>query len=385
MRSVRALQAFNFLYFSQLAIFISFLPVYMDIQGVSVTEIGVVMGTGGIIGVIAQPMWGIVSDKARTIKRIITLVLSVTIAIGLVLYHAESFLLLLFMTGFMYLFLLPVDPLTESLNVQTAEKHGVSYGAIRTYGAAGYAVTSLAVGYVMQQFGAHSLAYVFGGIGLAAVAVVLIIEDARPSGTPVTFESLKTFLTYRRTIGLWVLIFLTALPHRINDSFLGIYIKSLGGDDRLVGQAWFLTTASEIAVFALSFWWLRKGNELKLMTLAAAVYGLRFFAASWLSDPQWIAYVQLLQAFTFPIFYSAAIQYLYRIVPEAWRATGQTMLAVLFFGISGIVASYLGGWLFETMGGSNLYLLMSGLSGLAFVYSLLYMRQITNKKGAEPE
>ncbi|MNR37841.1 hypothetical protein D3C85_1558960 [compost metagenome] len=90
--------------------------------------------------------------------------------------------------------------------------------------------------------------------------------------------------------------------------------------------------------------------------------------------------IQLLQTFTFPIFYSAAIQYLYQIVPEEWRATGQTVLAIIFFGISGIVASYLGGWFYQTFGGQQLYFGVSVMSFSGFVFSLVLLAGYRKQK-----
>nr|WP_236693009.1 MFS transporter [Aneurinibacillus tyrosinisolvens] len=107
------------------------------------------------------------------------------------------------------------------------------------------------------------------------------------------------------------------------------------------------------------------------MSFAAVLYCLRYFACSLAPDPRWIVYLQLLQGCTFVVFYTAAIQYLYAIVPEEWKSTGQTMLAVLFFGVLGIIGSFLGGWIFDAYGGAALYLTMSVLSFFGFLFSFL--------------
>ncbi|MBT2292109.1 MFS transporter [Paenibacillus albidus] len=125
-----------------------------------------------------------------------------------------------------------------------------------------------------------------------------------------------------------------------------------------------------MAVFALSFWWLRKGKELILIAAAGGFYFIRFFLSAWLNDPQLLAYLQILQLLTFPVFYSAAIQYLYGMVPVEWRATGQTVLALLFFGVSGIVASYAGGAIYEAFGGQILFLSISALSFLGMLFGV---------------
>ncbi|MEW9701204.1 MFS transporter [Paenibacillus sp. SI8] len=382
MKSTQLLRTYNFLYFALLAMFVSFLPVYLDAQGLPATKIGLIIGTGGIITIFAQPMWGMISDRTKTIKKIMLLLLACSSVTGYFLYASGSFIVLLLFAMLLYSFLMPLDPLTESLNFQTAEASGVSYGSIRTFGAFGYAVTSLAVGYAMLYFGVHSLALMFAGIGVISMLVCLGLPDAPVTGKPVTLRSLRDFLGHRETVWFLILIFVSAVPQRINDTYLGVYIRKLGGTADLVGQAWFLAAGSEILVFALSFWWLRKGKEMIIIAFASIFYVIRFLLSAWITDPHWLTYIQLLQIFTFPIFYSAAIQYLYRIVPEEWKATGQTVLALLFFGVSGIVASYLGGWVYEALGASTLYVLISCMSFVGLLLSFV-LHRIYGKKEIE--
>ena len=371
MNSSNLLRSFNFLYFALLAMFVSFLPVYLDAQGLPATKIGLIIGTGGFIAIFSQPLWGMISDRTKTIKKVMLLLLGCSTIVGYLLYASSSFIMLLLFTMLMYFFLMPLDPLTESLNFQIAEANGVSYGSIRTFGAVGYAVMSLAVGYTTQYFGINSLAFLFAGIGIIGILICLPLPDAPVTGKPISLKSLRNFLSNKETIWFMLLIFIVAVPQRINDTFLGVYIRKLGGTPDMVGLAWFLAAGSEILVFALSFWWLRKGKELAIISFAAVFYFIRFFLSAWVTDPHILVYLQLLQTFTFPIFYSAAIQYLYRIVPEEWRATGQTVLAILFFGVSGIVASYLGGWFYESFGGKQLYLWISGMSFAGLLFSFV--------------
>lgn len=371
MNSSNLLRSFNFLYFALLAMFVSFLPVYLDAQGLPAMKIGLIIGTGGFIAIFSQPLWGMISDRTKTIKKVMLLLLGCSTIVGYLLYASSSFIVLLLFTMLMYFFLMPLDPLTESLNFQTAEANGVSYGSIRTFGAVGYAVMSLAVGYTTQYFGINSLAFLFAAIGIISILICLPLPDAPVTGKPISLKTLRNFLSNKETIWFMLLIFIVAVPQRINDTFLGVYIRKLGGTPDMVGLAWFLAAGSEILVFALSFWWLRKGKELAIISFAAVFYFIRFFLSAWVTDPHILVYLQLLQTFTFPIFYSAAIQYLYRIVPEEWRATGQTVLAILFFGVSGIVASYLGGWFYESFGGKQLYLWISGMSFAGLLFSFV--------------
>ncbi|MBL3644781.1 MFS transporter [Bacillus sp. RHFB] len=374
MKAIRLLKSFNFLYFGLLAIFIPFLPVYLADQGLRPAQIGFIIGTGGFVTLITQPLWGMISDKTRTIRKVLLLLIFFSSVFGYFLYDSSSYLQLILFAMLLYFFLMPIDPLTESLNFTMAEKSGISYGSIRTYGALGYAVISLITGYVMSYFGANSLAFLFAGIGLISFIVSWMMPDAPVSGKPVTLSSLKHFFSNKETLLFLLLVFICAVPARMNDTFLGVYIRELGGSAKLVGLTWFLAAGSEIVVFALSFWWLRKGKEIIIISFAAAFFFIRYFVSAWITDPQLLAYLQVMQLLTFPIFYSAAIQYLYRIVPVEWRATGQTVLALLFFGVSGIIASYIGGAIYGAYGGKTLYLFISSISFIGMVFALVLYR-----------
>ncbi len=383
MRSSFTVKSFNFLFFALLSMFIPFLPLYFSEQGLNETQIGSIIGIGGFITLIAQPLWGMISDRTRTIRKVLLILVLCSTATGFLLYNTDRYALILLFVMLTYFFLMPVDPLTESLNFRVAESAGISYGSLRTYGALGYAVMSLAAGYLMTQFGSRSLGYTFAGLGAISLVVTYLMPDAPVSGKPVTMKSLKNFLSNKETLLFLILVFISSIPARMNDTFLGLYIKDLGGKPDLLGLAWFLAAGSEILVFSLSFWWLRKNKELAIISFAGAFYFLRFFISAWIEDPNWLAYIQLLQLLTFPVFYTAAIQYLYNIVPVEWRATGQTVLALLFFGVSGILSSFAGGALYQAFGGRTMYLTISCMSFIGMLFGIVLYRMYGRKKSGE--
>ncbi|GJM80469.1 hypothetical protein HMSSN139_29650 [Paenibacillus sp. HMSSN-139] len=186
---------------------------------------------------------------------------------------------------------------------------------------------------------------------------------------------LKAFLGQKSTISFLLLIFLLALPHRTNDTYIGIYIREMGGSFSIVGTTWFVMTMVEFLCFAVVHRFLKRGNELKLIAWAGVFYVLRFGLTALANQAGMIVLLQLLQGVTFVFFYTAAMQHLYAIVPEAWRATGQTILALVFFGVSGIVASFAGGLIFDHWGGRVLYWIMTGLSLTGCLYSFRLMRR----------
>lgn len=369
------LKSYNFLFFGMLAMFIPFLPVYLQSTGLNTSEVGLIIALGGVVTVIAQPLWGMISDKLKTLRKIMLILVAMTAIFGYFLYQVDSFLLLVLLAMFVYFFLMPLDPLSESLTFTTTETNGISYGSVRTYGSLGYAILSLIIGYLTDWFGMGAIGLSFVVIGIICFAIVWNIPDVPSSSTPVTIDSLKKVLANKEMILFLILIFISSVPARMNDTFLGIHITTLGGENSLVGIAFFISGASEIVVFALSYMWLKQGKELQLITLAIFFYALRFFLTGFIDDPMMIVMIQALQMLTFPVYYTAAIQYLYRIMPREWRATGQTVLALLFFGVSGIISSYVGGIMYNNFGGSAFYYVIAAISFVAALYgAVLVMR-----------
>lgn len=379
MQAHQRLKGFNLVYFGMLALFIPFLPVFLSEQGLTPKQIGFIVGTGGFVTIITQPLWGMISDKTKAMRNVLLLLLTLATILGYLLFTAEQFGMLVAFSMGVYFFLMAIDPLTESLNFTIAEQARISYGAIRTYGALGYALASLAAGYVMNWFGMSSIALFFVALGAVGIVIMMTMPNVAASSSPVTLGALATFFKDKKTVLFLVLVFISSVPARMNDTFLGVHIRALGGSTEQVGQAFFFAAGSEIIVFALSFWWLRKGKELLTITFAAFFFFVRFFVSAFVVDPQILALVQVLQMLTFPIFYTAAIQYLYRIVPTEWRATGQTILALLFFGVSGIIASYAGGVLYDTVSGQNFYFVLATISLISTLFGLILYRKFELK------
>lgn len=62
--------------------------------------------------------------------------------------------------------------------------------------------------------------------------------------------------------------------------------------------------------------------------------------------------VQVLQGLSFGLLYVTAVEYMVRIVPEEMRTTGQSILAIVFSGLAGILGNLLNGYLLEASGPS---------------------------------
>ncbi|QJD84441.1 MFS transporter [Cohnella herbarum] len=375
MSIVTRLKGFNFFYFALFALFLSFLPIYSAKVGISGTHIGLILGMGSLISIVAQPLWGMVSDRTRTIKKILLLLLLSSILIGTLLFQAHQIWSLVILVALMNVFFLPTDPLVESLNFQTSEREKVGYGSVRMFGALGYACVSLTAGYALNAWGMDSLSWIFFGVGCVALLLALGLSDVQASTVRPSLHHLKQFFLQSHTLIFFLMVLIVAIPHKMNDTFIGLYMEQLGGDVRLTGLSWFVMTITETVMFALISKIMKPGKEAIFMMIAAGMYCLRFLLSSWIGTPYGLVALQVFQGFSFVFFYVGALQYLYRIVPDQWKATGQTALTATFFGVSGIIGSTAGGWLIDEYGGSLLYRGMGLFALLGFALGIYLVRR----------
>jgi Sugar phosphate permease len=369
------LRTLNVFYFSLFALFISFLPVYASKIGISGTNIGLILGLGSAVCIVSQPVWGIISDKFRTIKKVLLLLFLLSALVGTLLFQSDELWLFTALVVLMNVVFLPSDALMETLNYQTSQREGISFGSIRTFGSMGFSVTSIVAGSLLKWWGIDSLAWIFLTAAVLTFALGLGVRDVPASSKPTAFKHLASFVLQKRTLAFFLLVLIVAIPHKMNDMYIGLYIEELGGNVQWTGFAWFTMTITETLLFAVSARLIKPGREGRVMAIAAGLYVVRFLLSSIADGALMLVLLQVLQGFTFVLFYVGSMQFLYSIVPEQWKSTGQTMLTLLFFGVSGIVGSTAGGWLFDEFGGAVLYRIMTGLALAGFLFSLVVIRR----------
>ncbi|MBM7677084.1 MFS transporter [Gracilibacillus alcaliphilus] len=370
--SILPLKMLLFCYHGANTIIVSFLPLYLQSEGLSGTEIGWVMAIGPFAAIFSQPYWGYMSDKYQTVKKILMLCLIGMIISSFFFLQMSTLALLLPFAAAFFFFSSPVGALTDSLAQRRANQLGISFGSIRTWGSIGFAVSSLAVGELLDQIGIGYIIWPYITVALAAFLISTRIVDAKVTTKPIQLKDVGLLIRSKPYVIFLVLMMFITIAHRANDSFIGIYIASLGGTENMVGIAWFAGVASEAVIFATAGWWFRKYHPLIFILGAGILYVIRWYFYSVVENPVWIVSFQFLHGFTFGIFYITAFQYITRLIPNKVQATGHLVFAATFIGVSGIIGSLLGGLILEQLGGSALYLSMAILTAVGVVFILIY-------------
>lgn len=160
-QSINYLRTFLFFFHSTGILIVSFLPIFLKEKGFSSTDIGWILAIGPFAALIAEPISGFLSDKYKSIKRVLFICILGMIVSSVGLFQMNSFFPFMIMAFIFFLFRSPVGALGDSLSQKTADQFGQSFGSIRMWGSVGFAISALVSGMILSQVGIDKLIYLF--------------------------------------------------------------------------------------------------------------------------------------------------------------------------------------------------------------------------------
>lgn len=358
-KDTRALGVYVFVLFMGVGAFFPYVFLYFKGLGFSNAQIGLLGALGPMVMMLVQPFWGWVSDYTGKPEKV-SLVLALGVSLSLtLLLSGRSFFLVFIYLGLFNLFYSSLIPIFDCIAISTLKESKTSYGQIRWLGSLGFALTALAVGRVIEltDISISLWVYVFIALLLAGCALKL----PRVAFVKPTSEKLKIWVLFKNRE---FLIFLVASAlvigsNAINYTFFPFLFKELGGGEGLLGLAMSVTAFAEIPFFFYSAKFHQRFSLAKLLLIAFAVTGLRWFLNSVATTPLQLIGCQLLHSVTFGLLYSTAVVYVAKLSPDNLRASGQNLFWAATYGFGSVVANLLGGWVYEHYSVQSLFGLAS--------------------------
>ncbi|MCY9664097.1 MFS transporter [Paenibacillus alginolyticus] len=361
------LKLFTFSFFMTMGIVVTFFPLYFDYKGYSKLQIGLLYAIGPLIGIATNLLWGFLSDRFQTIKKIMIILIIGQLITAILVFTAGWFSLLYICLAMFFFFQQPVNSLNDSQLMLSIRDSGKSYASFRVWGSIGFAVSAGGFGLILRYYGT-GLTPVLCLLTISCTLVIIfLLKDARQGGKKMAFGGMLDIIRSKKFVWFLVLIIIMSVSHRFNDGFLALYMRQLGASDSLIGYAWMTSALSEIPVFFFLSKHGHRFKELPLLAFAGIIYAVRFFIMGSIQDPAWVIGVQLLHSLTFGIFLFTANRYISQIIPDEYRSSGQAIFAVAWSSIAGLISGTLGGWIFDLAGGSTVYIIAACLSIVAAI------------------
>jgi PPP family 3-phenylpropionic acid transporter len=368
------LSAFWFLHFAGLGIFYPFYSLYLrDNAGLTGTQIGAVIATLPLVGMVAQPLWGQLADRSGARSTVLAL-LTLASALGyLGLTRLHGFTALLLGTALLAAAATAVVPVSLSVTFSALRGHGPhAFGLVRVWGTIGYLLAVALFPWVLHRLAPAppgrepALGAMFPATAvftLAAAAVWPWLPRRRAAVHRAGRGEWRTLVHIAPLRRLLVFTLAGYLFLQGPMSLFPLFVRARGGDLTTVGHMWIVMLLLEIPLVALSGTGLRRLGARGLLVAGTLAGGARWLACA-LSDDWPVLYaLQLLHGGVVAGLLLGAPLYLELIVPERLRATGQGLLATAGVGLGGILSNAACGWLIDHIGIDATYAI-GGLGGL---------------------
>ena len=160
--------------FLVIGVLMPFWPLWLsETQGMSAEEIGLLLGAGLWIKVLANPFFAHFADRRPEKRRLLTAMALVSL-MGFFLFHwAQGFWQLLAVTLITFSTFTALMPLGENLTMITSYTHKLDYGRIRLWGSLTFVLASGGGGMVLVGLPVSTVLWlVLGGVSLTVFATL---------------------------------------------------------------------------------------------------------------------------------------------------------------------------------------------------------------------
>jgi PPP family 3-phenylpropionic acid transporter len=360
------LSAFYFFYFAYLGAFAPFFALYLTSVGMTAVEIGVLMALPQLTRILAPHLWGWLAD--HTGRRIG--VVRISGAAGMIaflgVFTGDSFALLFVVLFAMMFFWSAALPLVEATTLSKLGDDTARYGRIRVWGSVGFIAAVVAVGYLIDATGAHSVLWVIAGLMAGMLLLSFTLAEARPE--PHESDDLPVWQIVRKPAVLALIgaSALMAAAHGPYYTFYTIHLVDHGYSKSAAGWLWALGVICEIGIF---IWMSRLYRAFTLRSILIAstlLAALRFVVIGWGADSiVLLLAAQTLHAASFGSFHAAAIGVVHKLFRGRHQARGQAIYGSLAYGLGGTAGGLASGYAWGGLGPALTFTLAAGCGLLA--------------------
>lgn len=376
--------ALQFAFWAMFAVYYPFLVVFLREAGYSNTNIGIITSVNSVLIVIAQPFWGMISDKIRSVKKVFVLCM---LAAGLMMQpipFLQSFLLTCICFATVTFFESPGSPLLDSWIINGTRNDNFGYGQVRLWGSIGYAIFVWLFGILFEHVNISLMFPIFLILTLGTVFLTRLIKNDKPVNT-ISIKDMKIgrLLKNFKYISFLIFALFIFIPNKAANTYLPNLIESVGGSREQLGLASAVMAIFEVPVFFYSKKLLRRYSPVALLLSSAAIFILKQFLLIIVATPAQVILIQSLQGLYFGLFFGAAVHYIDTLAPDELKSTSQTVASAVFAGLGGIIGNYGGGLIIDNVGIYSVFSwgLIICISGtLFFIFTLVQQKIIEGRK-----
>ena len=362
----------------------AYAAVYLQGIGCSNQELGLVLALGNVGGAVLSPVLGARIDRNRNLRHaaVVNVLLSVQVVLLIMLRVHPQHDWLTMVCYILYISaLMPVNAVNLDLCVRLERaKAPLNFGFARSMGSFSFVILSTLLGVVTARWGFLTLPYA----GLAVVVLQfignrLIDRDLREAEAAVSAEekpvqekssSLLSFVKENRMFCLMLFgTIILFISHNMDGNFLINEIRNLGGDTAIMGLVAAFTAITEIPVMMFAAKLPKQWETVHYIRLSLVFFTLKILAYALAPNIPLFFAARTLQAPSYALYTVLIVRYADSVVDRKDSAKAQS-LAFSMTTIGSVLASLIGGAMFDTAGVRTTMLTAVAISAVGTVIAL---------------
>lgn len=359
----------------------SFFNLHLDNIGFSSMQIGVLNAVFISTSALVVPLWGMLADKYGN-YRVLLLLTSVCALMVFLIGETLTFYWMLVFVAMISVFHQPSGAVVDGMTMGfVRNRPRYTYAQFRLWGSAGYAVSSLVVGYFAQK--STSLIFTISALLFLLLSLInLFTLPARPvtGRSLVTFRSFGVFVKNRQLLIFLVIILLYGISISPLYQFLNLYYKDIGAETSFIGWVFFIQALFEVPAFLVGAWLMKRKSPEKIILFAMFVSFLRMVFYGFIHDPQIAILLSVFHGVTIAFFLIGVVEYVQSRTPDHLRTTGQAMFWAFHSGAGVTLGNLLLGYLRDHVGMLRAMHVHASIALVVLIGAIIFFKL---SKGAE--
>jgi len=348
---------------------------YMNEQGLSATMIGLVSTCSSLVSILLQPMWGMLCDRLRSVKKVYLTCLSVLTLMVPVLGMLHAPMLIALWIPMTNVFFCSMFSFMDTWLVQSIKEiPGKNYGNVRVWGSVGFMIVVALSGQLSAEYGAGISFWCFSVFALISLSIAVCIrhegvDPTAPKRQRMKLKDMqfgKLFRNYHYIVFV-ICVALVQAAITVKATYLPQRVLEAGGDNALYGMFYSIGALSEVPILFLSGKILRRFKASSVVRFSMVIYAVQMMIFSFPLPAPVLLIVQLTQGLGYGLFLVGSVDYLDELAPPELKTSALTFASAVYGGLAGIFGSSLGGILIDNVGIMSTYLVAAIWAGCGVV------------------
>jgi MFS family permease len=388
MKDKKMMIKFCFIYFLAYGIialgYTQYVP-YLSHIGYNPMERGILISSYAITTIVFQLVFGILSDKYKTVKKLCIVAVMAFAVFTYLFYSLEAKMFIL------HMILIAMSAGLANLNFgyldnwlfTFGEKARDQFSFIRAFGSIGWAAASIVIAKLLNEFGYKGLGLSIILITIMLLGLMFLIEEGVKSSQgkseKITMDDIKELLNNKKYILAIIILFLIYCAGTANSTTIIDKMLQLGATNADIGYKWTISALVEIPVYIYGSFFLKRLGAYKLLSISAFTVTLQFILFGMSNSVSSMVLLSVFQIINGPMMMLASRILIYEFSSEKLKSTGLLLALSIYSGLSAFIMPSIGGTITNYFNVNTTIYIVAGVAGIGFLLSLVLKKMEVEK------